>query len=333
MTDSTAGYLVTHPLPMSGIGSNLASLAGAVWYARQMNRELIVDWRGVAALKNKSLNYFTEFFEAPDYIQGIRVRYAPCPEMPQSIEQYPELGITEAVQTLRNGDSRSHLVLSAYHGLERLDRAGSAAAQFWRLQEFYTSIRPRDFVRLEVDRFFDAHLKGGFVVALNLAGGNGEFAKGQPYAGRVDTGIFSNPDEFLGKVRWAYRLALRGLPRYLRSSGRLFFATDSQAMHDLLKRLPNAITRRTTFPPPGVGRYFSDYNDPGYTDRDAIVDSLVDMFLLARCQALVRNGTAFNLYAQTVTNLFNGNCRHMESLYLRHWFRVAGTIARRYVKR
>jgi hypothetical protein len=38
---------------------------------------------------------------------------------------------------------------------------------------------------------------------------------------------------------------------------------------------------------------------------------------------LIRNGTAFNLYAQTVTNYFNGNSRHLESMYARYWIKGA----------
>ena len=59
---------------------------------------------------------------------------------------------------------------------------------------------------------------------------------------------------------------------------------------------------------------FCDYSDPGYTDRHAVVDAIVDMFLPARCQALIRNGSVFNEYANTVTNCFNGNVRHIETL-------------------
>ena len=326
-------YIVTHPQPLSGMGSNLASLAGAVWYASQLGRELIVNWRGVACMRDQTKNFFTEFYETPPEIQGVRIHYAPCAELPEPVDQFKELTIAQALSTLTEGDAASHLVLRDFHSLERLDRRSDPAALFWRLQDFYRFIKPRPFVQAEIDRFADQHFKGAFVVALNLAGGNGEFEKGQPFAGRVDTNIFSKERQFLNKVERAYRLALKGLPRYLRSSGKIFFATDSKAMHDLLARLPNSVTRRKVFPPPGVGRYFSDYTDPNYTDRDSIVDSLTDMFLLARCQALIRNGTAFNLYAQTVTNQFNGNSRHLESLYARYWVNAATTYAKRLLRR
>jgi hypothetical protein len=328
-----ARWLVTHPYPKSGVGSNLASLAGAIWMAAKLKRELIVDWRGDARLQDKTTNFFTAFFETPDAIQGVRVHYAPCAALPGPATEHPEIDLNEARQILRDDDARPYLVLRYFHGLDRINVVDDLAAQFWINQEFYTYIRPRDFVQRQIDAFADAHFRNAFVVGVNLADGNGEFAKGERYFGRVDTGIFSKPEQFLRKVRFANRLALSGLPRYLRKSARIFFATDSQHMHDLLMRLPNAVTRRRVFPPAGAGRWFSDYVDPKYTDRDAIVDSLTDMFLLARCQALIRNGTVFNQYAQVVTNSFNGNCRHLESLYARYWVRILWRYAMRAVGR
>jgi hypothetical protein len=40
-------------------------------------------------------------------------------------------------------------------------------------------------------------------------------------------------------------------------------------MCDLLGRLPQSVTRRTVFPPPGVGRSFGDYAKLGYSDVEA----------------------------------------------------------------
>jgi hypothetical protein len=333
MTTTPVRYLITHPHPKSGIGSNLNSLAGVIWLARRLNREVIVDWRGVAHLKDKSLNYFTEFLEAPPEIQGVRVHYAPCAALSGPADQHPEIDLSDAAAILKTGDDRRYLVLSAYHGLERLDTIDDRAAQFFIFRDFYRQIVPRDFVRREIDAFADRHFRDAFVVGVNLAAGNGEFDKGQPYFGRVRTDVFSKERQFLRKVRLANFLALRRVPRYLRRRAKIFFAADSKAMRDLLSQLPNAVTRRTVFPPPGAGRWFSDYTDPNYTDRDAIVDALTDMFLLARCNALIRNDTAFNQYAQIVTTAFDGNCRHFESLYAKYWLKTAAAYGKRLISR
>jgi len=314
------GFVVSRPHPGSGIGSNLASLAGAVWYAKALNRAVIVDWRDSAFLKDKSANYFSEFFETPSEIQGVPVLYAPTPELAAGA---PEVGVTVARSYLTTPCPDRVFVIRDYHGLERLDVKSGDERRFWRLRDFYSFITPRPFVQKEIDRFADEHFANAFVIGVNLSSGNGEFDKGQTYQGRVDIDIFSADRVFLRKVGRARALAERGLPRAFRGHSRVFFATDAYRMHALLSKLPNAVTRRTVFPPPGVGRVYCDYNDPGYTDRDAIVDAIVDMFLLARCQALIRNGSVFNDYAVTVTNHFSGNVRHIETLYARYWRRAA----------
>lgn len=318
---SANGFVVTRPHPGSGIGSNLVSLAGVIWYAQQLNRGVIVDWRGSAFLKDKAANYFTEFFETPEAIQGVPVRYAPTPEL---TAEAPEVDLSVARSYLGAGNAPPVFVIRDYHGPERLDLKSGQERQFWRLRDFYTYITPRPFVEQEIDRFAAAHFSDAFIVGVNLSSGNGEFDKGKMYYGRVDLDIFSEDRVFLRKIERARAMAVKGLPRAFRDKAKIFFATDAYKMYALLSQLPNAVTRRSVFPPPGVGRVYCDYNDPGYTDRDAVVDAITDMFLLARCQALIGNFSVFNQYAVTVTNHFSGNVRQIETLYARYWLRAAG---------
>lgn len=334
MTVTINGYVVTRPWPGSGVGSNLVSLAGSVWFARALGRAVIVDWRGTSFLKDKSLNYFTEFFEAVPRIFDVPVFYAPCPELEGEVVDAPPLSVVQAREVLRSGFSAArHIVLHDYHGLDRLDPEGNPAEQFWTLKEFYTFIRPRDFIANEIERWYAEHLKGWFVVGVNISTGNGEFSKGEQYYGRVDVGIFNRGQAFLARIERARRRAAKGLPRFLRNRSKIFFATDAYPMRDLLARLPNAVTRRTIFPPPGVGRVFCDYDQFGHSDREAAVDTIVDMFLLARCNALIRNFSVFNYYAQVVTACFNGNMRHIERQYARFWLRTASQRVKQLVGR
>jgi hypothetical protein len=85
-------------------------------------------------------------------------------------------------------------------------------------------------------------------------------------------------------------------------------------MSELLAALPGSTTRRTTFPPPGAGDTFV-FEGGGYSDRDSIVDTLADMFLLARCDALVFNSSMFNQYARVLNGNFGGNQAHIEMLF------------------
>ncbi len=330
------GYVVTYPHPGSGIGSNLASLAGAVWFARQLNRSVIVDWRGSAFLKDKALNYFTEFFEPVAEIQGVRVLYAPCPEIERisSLDRDSPLSNAQCREVLAEGASdREFLVLRDYHGPERLMPVSDASAWYWLLKDFYPYVRPCQFVQNEIDHWSDEHLKDHFVVGVNISTGNGEFDKGQTYQGRVDLGIFQHADTFRARIQLARTLASAKLPRYLRSRTRFFFATDSYAMHDILVGLPDAVTRRSVFPPPGVGRVFCDYEQFGHTDRDGVVDTIADMFLLARCNALVRNATSFSTFAEITTSNFNGNVWQIETLFARYWLRAIAARVRGRLRR
>jgi hypothetical protein len=59
------------------------------------------------------------------------------------------------------------------------------------------------------------------------------------------------------------------------------------------------------------------------------VDTLADMFLLARCDALVYNSSLFNQYARILTGNFSGNQTHLESLFLRSRLRLLAGAARR----
>jgi hypothetical protein len=320
LTPHPRSFIVTHPYADSGVGSNLVSLAGAIWLAQRSGRSVIVDWRDAAVLKDKSLNYFSEFFETPAVVQGVNVYYAPCSELPEGTD-LPQLSPAEARRLGDGADTPALVVLRGYHGLDRLG-AGSPDQQRDRLKEFYRSIVPRPFVQRVIDRFAADHFDGHFVVGVNVAEGNGMFAPGETYAERVDTSLFSRRMRFLRKVQNAIDRVMRGLPGDVRANRRVFIATDSLQMRDVLLQLSGAVTRRQQFPPPGAGRFFCDYPTPDYTDRDAVIDQIADMYLLARCQALVHNYSVFNLYARVATDGFDARTCEFERLFARYWIRA-----------
>ena len=100
-------------------------------------------------------------------------------------------------------------------------------------------------------------------------------------------------------------------------------------MGELLAELPNAVTRRSLYPPPGTGDTYGFADDDPAAARASIVDTLADMFLLARCDALIYNSSLFNQYARVVTGNFSGNQVHIETLFLRTRLRHLATTARR----
>jgi hypothetical protein len=329
-------FLVSRPYPESGVGSNVASLAGAVWLARETGRTLVVDWRGTVFLQDKALNYFTEFFDAVPEILGVPVLYAPSADA----GDYDEPG--DNVRVVAGGEYRRlrelvaetsarHVVLTPFHPPERVDRDGDPVRQLAFTKEVYRYVAARADLRAEIEAFYAERVAHPFVVGLNVATGNGAYAKGTPlYKQRVDTSILEREKLLLGRLERAVRRCTANLPRYLRDQVRVFYATDSSRMSELLSRLPNSVTRRTIYPPPGSGRYFNDFESLGTTDRANAADIVADMFLLARCNALVRNFSMFNYYGTVMTDHYGGNLYELESFFpVRHFVRRARKRVRR----
>jgi hypothetical protein len=325
-------YVVSRPYTDSNIGSNLSSLAGALWLARRLGRELIVDWRGMSQLHDKRVNYFPEFFEAPDAMLGVRVHYAPV-DGAQYVN-VKRIGGGEAAAIGGQGEDPpdDYLVLEMYHGPDRIVVA-TEAERFALLRSFYRAVQPGPEVAGAIDEW-SHELDAPFVVGVNVRTGNGRyFGEGQEYAGRVNVGVFEDEERFLRVIRRACAARTRRLPRSLQRAPTVFFATDSEPMSRLLSRLPKAKTRRTIFPPPGTGDLYS-FADDG-SDRRAVIDTLADMFLLARCDALVYNTSVFNQYARVVTGCFGGNMVHLETRFFRRRLalyraRSEGVVRRRF---
>jgi hypothetical protein len=332
IASTLVGFVVNRPFEDSNVGSNLSSLAGAAWVASKLGRELIVDWRGMRQLRDATVNYASEFFELPKELLGVRVNAAPFANAAYG-EDSPEARWASPAEARELAGSEEvaiprFLVLQTYHGLDRV-HPGPESMRFHLLRSAFRNVRPSQRVAASVDDWASENLDAGFVVGVNVRTGNGAyFKKGMRYANRVDISLFRNPRRFLSLLERACRARLEALPRPLRDDFRIFYATDSAEMSDLLADLPNAVTRRKYFPPPGAGDLYA-FSDPEYRDRDAVDDTIADMFLLARCDALVYNTSLFNQYARVVTGYFGGNAVHFESLLFRKRVARLTTAVRR----
>src|SRR5207244_941828 len=140
-----AEYVVTRPFATSNVGSNLASLAGAVWLAGVLSRRVVVDWRGLSQLLDPDLNYFTEFFATPPELGGVPVVYAPADEVSGYAEgsdaEWLEPGRARALGEGTERPSSDRLVLQTYHGLDRV-HPGPESERHRLLRAFYREIRP-----------------------------------------------------------------------------------------------------------------------------------------------------------------------------------------------
>jgi hypothetical protein len=326
-------YVITRPYRDSNIGSNLASLAGALWLARTVGRPVVIDWRSMAQLEDGNLNYFSEFFATPPELQAVQVEYAPVPDIgdfdPVADERALSPSQVRALLVPSSREPEGDILLQPYHGLDRI-HPGPETARYKLLRSFYRELRATAEIEGLVDAWWERHAGACFVVGVNVRTGNGHyFGKGGLYESRVDISVFDNQRRFLRTLERGCRARLRSLPKHLRDDFAIFFATDSSPMSELLSRLPNAITRRAVFPPPGTGDTYS-FAGAVHSDRAAITDTIVDMFLLSRCHALVYNSSLFNQYARYVTGFHGGNETHLEELFLRNRARrVARALRRR----
>ena len=307
-------------------------MAGAVWLAQRLERPLVVDWQGQAQLRDKSLNYFAEFFETPAAILGVPVLYAPAGvgdySRGSAAAQWVEPDEAQRLASGRAATNAQFVVCQTFHGVERV-HPGLEAERFRFLRSFYRAIQPAGFVREAAEGWWAENCDGAFVVGVNVRTGNGQYyGKGMPYAGRVDISLFDDSERFLRKIEAACRARVRRLPKQLRDDFVVFFATDSGSMSELLSRLPSARTRRTVYPPPGIGDLYS-FDDEADADRRSVTDTIADMFLLARCDALVFNSSVFNQYARVATGYFAGNLVHIESLFRRKTFGARVSAIRR----
>ena len=332
----TRGYIVTRPFPESNVGSNLASLAGAVLLAQKLERELIVDWRGMAQLQDKSVNYFAEFFENRSSFLGVPTTYAPIAGIDYGAETgTPWLSANDAAAAVLGDlhvDQHEYVVLQQYHGPDRL-LAGSESVRFAYLRRFYREVSPGAPLRNEIDAWADERLGGRFVVGVNVRTGNGHyFGRGMPYSGRVNLSVLQNEARLLRALERAVQKFVRRLPRPVRAASATFYATDSEAMSRALSTLPGAVTRRTTYPPPDTGDLYAFEGSPS-RDRASVVDTLADMFLLARCDALIYNGSMFNQYARVLNGYFGGNLVHVDTLFAARRLQLLAAGARRRLSR
>jgi hypothetical protein len=312
------GYLVANPSLRAGIGTRLLHLAETTLLARALGREVIVDWRRTPFLQNRSLNYFTEFFVPAPKILGVPVHYVPSPStdeyeaMPRKRPVLTDRAIVERLAA-EPGAGPRYLVVRKMPPLPRLP-GYTRRTYDQSLRTFYEELALRPEPAAELKEWYDANLRGHVVVGLNVAHGNGLFEPGRRFASRVNVLLFAEEERFLGLLETASNRASEGFPSAERDRYRIFYATDSAEMSELLRRLPRTVTRRTVFPPPGAGHQFSAYGQLGYTDHQAAADTIIDMLLLGRCNALVMNKSRFSRYALVTTDSFGGNVCDFEEL-------------------
>ena len=158
---------------------------GALYICEQTKRPLIVDWTGMAALRDKQINYFPAFFEPIRRWRDVDVFYVNDPDVPaRSVsyqaeeafepgdDQYRELATGKA------GDRNVCLRRFHYYTIFRRSPL-TPSAVFHRTRDFFRELAPRPALRRRIADL-QPRFERSIVVALHVRSGNGEFERGKP---------------------------------------------------------------------------------------------------------------------------------------------------------
>ena len=311
--------MITRPYSTSGLGCNLLSMIGALYLCERTQRNLIVDWTSMSELRDRDRNYFVTFFEPIRRWREVEITYVNGTDAGSSAPRYdPAASLQPSSDDLRQLIAGKHesrnVFLQPFH-YHIFKQSGLSEVEIFRYtREFYRLLIPKPFVRERLASH-QSLFENRLVIGLNLRTGNGQFAPGSQYEGRVKMSIFQRKD-FLGRVNAACDDCCVSTPMWLAQERAIYVVTDCQEMQDALLTLPRAFAVRSRFPPPGVGHQFAAFEtDDGYSDVDSVTETLVDMLLLARCHGLVCNYTEYNRYAQYISMFFNGNVRNIEHYF------------------
>lgn len=282
----------------AGFGDCLWSLASAWQYAQLTGRVLVVDWRSSSYLEDKSLNAFPLFFEPVDKIDGVTVIADDrINELDLPGPFYPECWDSGQIRSLvlRPNDALvENRKLMSYLMFQRADipastlvfdacLIGACAQKSERI--LFDAIRPKEEIQRRIDIAFEEHFAGHHVIGVHVRHGNGENID-------VMAPYWSDLEPAVQRILEAIDQA-----RSLHDGPcKIFVCTDSPAvMERLINQCPDSFALPKEYPALNAGRLHS----PSLGMEGAIA-ALVDMYLLARCDTVVRYppASSFSRYAQ-----------------------------------
>jgi hypothetical protein len=283
----------------TGLGDRIICLCAAWRFAHYTGRILLADWRYSAYVSAPTKNLFPLCFEPQPTLAGVpfmgdesvaRVRL-PHPRHPaiwdnETLIRFPFLrpaaGLLAdrdaAVTLIRGGDdvAAPTVVFDAC--------INDAVDSLTDARSFLGALRPVASVAVQVAAFREAHLRPGPAIGLHVRHGNGGDIVGHaPYWRSFDAAI-ARCERAIGMAR-----------AQLGDDAIVLLCTDSSdVQRALLQRIPGMIYRDKLFRTSGQGELHCWRE--AHLGRD---DALVEMLLLAECDALIRYppGSFFSFYA------------------------------------
>jgi hypothetical protein len=288
----------------AGLGDLLVSLCAAWRFARMTHRTLVADWRHSFYTAASNTNLFPFCFEPEPQIAGvpfiandaIQQMCWPYPRHPfkwndERILQQPflrpqvsESDRDEALALIRSGtDVVSPTVV--------FDACLSGGVTCWReARTFFEALQPVQYLVDQAATFRKAYLPPGPSIGLHVRCGNGgDIGTHEPYW------------QVFAKAIDRCRTAVNMVRTQLDHDATVLLCTDNvEVQRVLVDLLPNVVCRQKAFRGPGTGESTASNSrtrpqalTPALGDRwhdteQERDNSLVEMLLLAQCDALIR---------------------------------------------
>ncbi|PZV37151.1 nodulation protein NodZ [Mesorhizobium kowhaii] len=282
----------------TGFGDCLWSLAAAWSYAKRTGRTLAIDWRGSCYLDQPFTNAFPVFFEPIQDIAGVPVI---CDDQINQLSFpgpfFPAWWNKPSIDCVCRPDEQIFRERDELRELFEAQDDTEAntvvcdACLMWRCdadaeRQIFRSIKPRPEIEARIEAIYQEHFEGHGIIGVHVRHGNGEdIMEHGPY--------WADPELAFQQVCTAIREA-KALPHP--RPVKVFLCTDSeQVRHDLSGVFPDLFTIPKHFQADRAGPLHS-----AALGVDGGFSALVEMYLLARCDTVVRfpPTSAFSRYAR-----------------------------------
>jgi len=267
-----------------GMGNRMLCAASGILWAKAVGRSPFVDWRDEAYSRNRE-NSFFHFFDNP-----AALRDPPADEheiVPPVWQGHLDKSVSEMLHTY-DPDKHSSLTIHKKYSIDptRADYSQPTAVFWYYMGRFEAIARlARDrlpgYANLSVEAISRKALREELRLTQTLRAQIDAFHSEHFTGPTVGVHVrYSDRTTDLGKLEAAARAQLARLP-----GAAIFLATDNRRVEDdYHAKFDRVITTPKWFPPEGATMHQNtDCADPIANGTEA----LLDMYLLARCDALV----------------------------------------------
>ena len=290
----------------SGLGDNLLAAANAWDYAKVTGRSLVICWSHSRYLQDGEVNAFFQFFELPAEIEGVPVEVESRIDRVSSwiisywhfLVPYPDL-VCIAERMLRGSGVLKYVIPGyvpmdgprgfaadrrheheqeiVYGGIEKPQRLMIATACYCpqeKLRPFFDALKLTPSLAQQVDAFLQARFGDKLVIGVHVRYYDALLPRGNH--SRYWTSPEENLTHCLSMIHQAIERA--GTAEHV-----VFLSTDSRLVQEFVKgHLDHVVTFDKQF---GTDQSMELHKE---IPVETASQSLIEMFLLARSQILVR---------------------------------------------